>query len=94
MNRHGLILTDVGFGPMLQELTARIAAPLGAELFPDWIGPARLFPDGAGRFTDVPDETAETYGFIVRCTGARIATWPRTVVCRILGWLPIYLPYS
>lgn len=51
MNRHGIILTDVGFGPMLQKLTARIAAPLAEELFPDWVG---------------PEETAETYGFTVR----------------------------
>ena len=37
MNRHGLILEEVGFEAMLRKFTDRIARPLAQMLFPDLV---------------------------------------------------------
>lgn len=35
MNNYGTVLDDIGFSPMLQDLSFRFIKPLAAVLFPD-----------------------------------------------------------
>jgi hypothetical protein len=37
MNRFGMILSELGFGGLLRELSERLVAPLGVQLFPEWV---------------------------------------------------------
>ena len=50
MNRYGLILSDLGFGSLLCELSEALVAPLGCRLFPEWVA---------------PEDCSEQYGFSV-----------------------------
>lgn len=51
MNRHGAILSDLGFDALLRELSEQLVGPLGRTLYPEWCGPT---------------DCAEQYGFTVR----------------------------
>ena len=51
MNRHGAILSDIGFGPLLEGLAEHLVGPLGRALYPHWVGAL---------------DCAEQYGFTVR----------------------------
>mmetsp|Transcript_62994 Transcript_62994/g.172979 ORF Transcript_62994/g.172979 Transcript_62994/m.172979 type:complete len:197 (+) Transcript_62994:468-1058(+) len=51
MNRHGAILSDLGFTELLNSLAERVIGPLGRHLYPQWCGAL---------------DCAEVYGFSVR----------------------------
>ena len=53
MNRSGLILTNLGFEPLLAPLMRDYIAPVAALLFPEWVSASG-------------DECAEVYAFTVQ----------------------------